>query len=210
MRSFDHFIYGGRDLDALRRAFASLTGVESTPGGRHPGMGTRNALASLGNNVYLELLAVDPEQSLGGKMGERVQAFAAPQLFAYMLKSSGAELEAAQHVLDRHGIASDLFEASRTTPEGKLLRWRLLVPRDNPFGDFTPKFIDWLDTPHPARVAAGGCCFESFAIGHSRAGDLAALLRELDAPLPVQYADRPYMHLKIGTPRGSLVLSGLG
>lgn len=210
MRSFDHFIYGGPDLDALRRTFASLTGVESTPGGRHPGMGTRNALASLGHAVYLELLAVDPQQPPGGKMGERVQAFAAPQLFAYMLKSGGAEPEAAQQVLARHGIASDLFDASRTTPDGKVLRWRLLVPRDNPFGDYTPKFIDWLDTPHPAHAAAGGCRFESFAIGHPRAGDLAALLRELDAPLPVQYADRAYMQLKIGTPRGSLVLSSLG
>lgn len=207
MKAFDHFIYGGRELEIMRRSFASLTGVESTLGGRHPGLGTRNALASLGDDVYFELLAVDPEQSLDGNMGGRLQAFAAPHLFAYMLKARGDELEAAKTVLDCHDIASDLFDASRTTPDGTVLRWRLLVPRDNPYGDFVPKFIDWLGTPHPAGANARGCRFESFSLGHPRAQDIAALLRELGAELPVQYADRPYMHLKIATPRGSLVLS---
>lgn len=207
MKAFDHFIYGGRDLEEMRLAFALQTGVEPTVGGRHPGLGTRNALASLGEDVYFELLAVDPEQSLERNMGARLQAFATPRLFAYMLKASGGELEAARTVLARNGIDSDLFDASRTTPDGTVLRWRLLVPRDNPFGDFVPKFIDWQDTPHPAANNVRGCRFESFEMGHPRAAEIEALLRELDAARPVQRADRPYMHLGIGTPRGALMLT---
>ena len=208
MKAFDHFIFGGPELESMRRNFASMTGIEATLGGRHPGLGTRNALASLGDGVYFELLAVDPEQSLEGNMGGRLQAFEKAHLFAYMLKARDGELEAAKTVLDRHGIASDLFDASRTTPDGTVLRWRLLVPRDNPFGDFVPKFIDWLDTPHPSGANARGCRFESFSMGHPQARDLSALLGELDAQVPVQRADQPYMHLTVDTPRGTLVFNG--
>lgn len=143
-------------------------------------------------------------------MGARLQQFAAPQLFAYMLKASGSEMEAAQAVLARHGIEADLFDASRTKPDGAVLRWRLLVPRDNAFGDFVPKFIDWKDTPHPAANNARGCVFESFEMGHPRAAEINALLRELDAPEGVRRADRAYLLLRIGTPLGDAVLTSSG
>jgi len=207
MREFDHFIYGGRELEPMRRAFALLAGAESALGGRHPGLGTHNALVSLGEGLYLELLAVDPTQTPDGVMASKLQGFDEPHLFAYMLR--GSDLEAAQAVLERHGIASDLFDASRTTPDGAVLRWRLLVPRDdNPWGDFVPKFIDWLDTPHPSRMPGQGYRLESFSIGHPRARELGELLQALAAPLSVQSSDRPYLQLKIGTPGGSLVLAG--
>lgn len=210
MTAFDHFIYGGADLDAMRADFAGFTGVEPSVGGCHPGMGTRNALASLDGGVYLELLAPDPQQPQQANMGARVGAFARSQLFAYMLKAAGGELEAAQAVLERGGIASDLIDASRATPDGATLRWRLLVPRANPFGDHLPKFIDWLHTPHPSTSAARGCGFEAFELGHPRADELAALLRELGVPLPVHAADRPYQLLRIRTPRGARVLTSQG
>lgn len=204
---FDHFIYGGRDLEPMRETFQSLTGIESTLGGRHPGLGTRNALASLGEGVYFELLACDAEQSLEGNMGGRLQAFPNPRLFAYMLKASN--LESVQQTLARHGVAADLFEASRNTPQGETLRWRLVVPKDdNPYGDSVPKFIDWLDTPHPSGANARGCRFESFELGHPQAKALGALLHDLQADIDLHDADRPTMRLKIATPKGSLTFTG--
>ena len=77
----DHFIYAGRDLDSLIADFATLTGVTPGKGGRHPGLGTRNALTSLGDDLYFELLATDPEQkaSLAGTMGGRIEALPSPR-----------------------------------------------------------------------------------------------------------------------------------
>ena len=147
----DHFIYAGRDLDSLIAQFESLSGIAAGRGGRHPGLGTRNALASLGPDVYFELLAVDPEQPLDGTMGGRIDALPSPRLFAYMMKGQG--LERQKEVLAHNGIGADLFDASRTTPDGRTLKWRLLVPHDNPLGDFVPKFIDWLDTPRPSTTS---------------------------------------------------------
>ncbi len=200
--TLDHFIYAGRDLEAMSAQFHRLTGVLSGRGGRHPGWGTHNALASLGGGVYFELLAVDPTQKdqLEGTMGGRVDALPSPRLFAYMLK--GHDLAEQQKVLARHGIDADLFDASRNTPDGRTLKWRLLVPHDNPLGDFVPKFIDWLDTPHPATTSVAGCTYESFVIGHPDAERLRGLLTALGAGSPVETSDRAHFCLRIGSPRG--------
>jgi hypothetical protein len=204
----DHFIYAGRDLDALIAAFAGLTGVTPARGGRHPGLGTHNALVSLGDDVYFELLATDPEQkaSLAGTLGGRIQALAAPRLLAYMLRSE--DLERQQGVLERHGIGSDLFDASRQTPDGGTLRWRLLVPHDSAFGDLVPKFIDWLDTVHPATTSVRGCSFESFEIGHPESAELNALFAELGVDEMAERASQPCLRVRLQTPRGRVSFVG--
>ncbi len=200
--TLDHFIYAGRDLEAISAQFERTTGVRPGAGGRHPGWGTHNALASLGGDVYFELLAVDPTQKdqLEGTMGGRVAALPSPCLFAYMLK--GPDLAEQRKVLARHGIGADLFDSSRDTPDGRTLKWRLLVPHANPLGDFVPKFIDWLDTPHPATTAVAGCTYESFVIGHPGAERLRGLLTALGASIPVETSDRAHFRLRIGSPRG--------
>jgi hypothetical protein len=206
--TLDHFIYAGRDLDAMSAQFERMTGVVPGRGGRHPGLGTHNALASLGHDVYFELLAVDPTQkeALQGTMGGRIDALPSPRLFAYMLK--GQDLATLQKVLAEHGIGADLFDASRTTPDGRTLKWRLLVPHANPLGDYVPKFIDWLDTPHPSTTSVAGCTFESFEIGHPESARLSALLAALGSSVPVETSDRPYMRLRIGSPQGTVSLVG--
>jgi len=204
---FDHFAYAGRDLDVLIERFERLSGVRARPGGRHPGRGTMNALASLGGEVYLELLALDPSQSGQGDTGRRIDALAQPCLFFYMLR--GNRLEDARDAMRRHGIEADLFDASRQTPDGGTLRWRLLVPKaDNAFGTMTPNCIDWLDSVHPATTSIAGCTFEAFEMGHPEPEKLRALLADLGADITLHRADRPFMRLAIRTPKGPLLLTG--
>lgn len=202
----DHFMYAGADLDTLVSTFESLSGLAAGRGGSHPGMGTRNALASLGADVYLELIAPDPKQQFAGTLGEQFQTFRQPRIFAYMIRAQ--DLERLQGLMAKAGIESDLIEASRNTPTGATLTWRLLLPRSNPFGEHTPKFIDWMGTTHPATTSAKGCELAAFEIGHPEAGCLGTILRTLDVDVPLVRADRPYFRAHLRTPKGPLVLTG--
>lgn len=202
---FDHFIYAGRDLEPMMQRFEQLTGVAPRRGGRHPGLGTMNALVSLGGDVYFELLSVDRTQALKDNMGARIDALPHPRLFFYMLK--GDRLEAVRDAMARHGITADLFDASRQTPDGQTIRWRLLVPHENPLGLLVPNCIDWLDSVHPATTSVPGCSFDAFELGTPEPDRLNALLSDLGAKLTVHYADRPFMRLRIITPKGPLLLT---
>jgi len=204
----DHFMWAASDLEAGVAAFERLSGVRAGIGGVHPGRGTRNALASLGPAVYLELIAPDPAQTLDGTPGAELRSITMPRINA--LVAASRDLETVQKAYATGGIASDILDGGRNTPAGDFIRWRILIPRRNDLGPFAPLFIDWLDSVHPGKTSTPGCILARFEAGHPDADSLAGLWRSLGLEIALAKADRPCFLADLMTPAGPLRLTGMG
>lgn len=146
----DHLIYAVPDLERGMEAVERLLRVRPVPGGRHADYGTRNALVALGSELYLEVLAPDPElpaPARGRLFG--VDTLEAPRLATWVVRTEGIEASAAR--ARSRGVAlGPVSEGSRERPDGTRLEWRLTDPYALPLDGVVPFLIDWGDAAHPA------------------------------------------------------------
>jgi len=207
--TIDHFMYVGTHLADLNAMFLRLTGITATPGGQHPTMGTHNSLVgSRGTTAtYLELLAPDPDAMVDSAMRRDLASILRPQLHRIILKSAQADFPTWIAAYARAGITAHAHAMQRRTTTGETLNWQLLVAQDNAYGVFAPWFIDWLDTPHPATRLPPDLDILDCAAGHPDAEHLAPLWQDLGVDIALCAADAPYLHVRLDTPRGTLVLS---
>lgn len=153
----DHLVLATDDLDRGAAWMEQHLGVALAAGGQHARMGTHNRLLSLGENFYLELIAIDPAATPPGRprwfgldcleWGENAR----PRLIHWVARSDDILRDA----------------AASAEPLGEILsmqrgdfRWRITVPQDGhlPGGGLVPSLIQW-DVPfHPAsRLRDVGC-----------------------------------------------------
>src|SRR6201993_2532593 len=80
----DHILLGSPDLQVGIDLVEKQTGVRATFGGVHPGRGTQNALLSLGDRHYLEIIAPDPAQpGVKNPIAANLHSLTEPQLIGW-------------------------------------------------------------------------------------------------------------------------------
>lgn len=200
----DHIMYGVRDLNAGMDEIEARTGVRPVFGGFHPGQGTCNAVMSLGNKQYLEIIAPDPEQGLGGTLGEALINQRGPGIRTWAVAVT--DLEAVAAKLDDFGMAHHILEMGRTRDDGVQLKWRVLFPTEHQFGDALPFFIDWGDSPHPSEDAPGGCTLGRLRISVEAAADYREVMNALGLSVDVDDAGPGLMAATLDSPRGPVEL----
>src|SRR6266481_3089334 len=180
----DHILLGCNDLDRGIELVEQNVGVRPAIGGVHPGRGTSNALLSLGERRYLEIIAPDPKQSEIVHYPQ-LRSMTDPRLIGW-----------AVHPPDIAAVAKQLREnkieftgpadGSRKRPDGRVLNWKTINLADDRHG-LLPFFIEWsADSVHPSVDALKGCTLDYFEVLSAEPEELAAAFKRIGLDLPVQ------------------------
>jgi hypothetical protein len=208
--ALDHLLIGSPTLDQGLDWLEARTGVRGVRGGSHPGLGTWNALASLGPRQYIEIIAPDPAQP-------GVETFYIPGLRDWnepriaTWAALGVNLASAFiATLPADLSCEPVRRGTRVRADGKALHWTLAFPahvRHRNFAGALPFFIEWDDLEvHPGRSAPSSMRLRAMTFRHPQGEALRTALASLGIEAVVEPADDESIRIELDTPRGVVAL----
>jgi hypothetical protein len=196
----DHVMVGVSNLERAVSDFEKATGFRPVFGGKHPS-GTQDALVSLGNGTYLELIA-PPSDAKPSQPGDLAK-LDKPTPIGWALSAADAQL--LRERLSKNGFPlTDLKAGSRLTPSGATLRWETFGLKDESQG--APLFIIWgPQSPHPSSTSPAGCTLDHWTVGGPNPELLARLQKVLGLSFEISKAPQEQFTLSLSCPKGKVV-----
>ena len=167
----DHIVYGvPGPLEAAMDDFERLTGIKPMIGGAHPGLGTHNAIVSLGGGAYFEILCCDPCQPDPPKLWMGMSSLEArcfedrcfAKVMTWAVDRTGRLEEAIRAARASGYDPGDEEGFERQRPDGSAMKWSLsyrhyTVDEMGAGSGAVPFLIDWKGNTSPAATAPVGC-----------------------------------------------------
>jgi len=202
--ALDHLVIaaGSLEVPALERAL----GVPLSGGGKHLRMGTHNRVLRVGDGAYLEVIAIDPQDSQPDRPrwfgldepAVRASLAEGPRLIHWIARVDTTELPSLPFELGP-------WEAFRRGD----LSWQLTVRADGalPADGVVPSLICWGGSAHPAaRLPDAGVTLEALELEHPRAADVQRQLELLGLPHRCAAGPVPRITAHLRTPAGPTTL----
>ena len=210
----DHIVIGAANLEQGVTYVREMLGIEIPPGGEHVHMGTHNHLMQLGNEIFLEVMAINPKAVAPNRPRwfglddpfVKAQLEHQPRLLTWVVNTADITLLQQQSTFNFGAIAS----MNRGDIE-----WLITVPADGslPGAGMLPTLIEWRNYPHPSnRYPDLGCSLQRLEIYHPNLDWLKLILESIGAQECVELYSlsanvAPYMVAYVQTPSGVKQLS---
>lgn len=195
----DHVILGVNDLQKGIEELERLTGVRAVFGGAHPGRGTQNALISLGEPHYLEILAPNPEEEKNTAHINELRALTSLTPVGWAAR--GEDLPALEQSLKDQGIETgEVRPGARNKPDGTRLAWKTFgyAPSSHPL---LPFFIEWDPaTAHPSTTSPGGCRLTGFTLQDPAPDALRKPLQAAGLQVEIREGKEPRIRISLACP----------
>ncbi len=202
----DHLAYGVPDLDAARDELEERLGIRPMPGGQHRGISTHNAILALGEGVYLEVIAPDPNQPPPSRPRPfGLDALVDPRLVAWAAKAPDIDGRVKRARAAGYD-PGNIIGLGRDLPDGGRLQWRLTFPDELEGDGLVPFLIDWGSAPHPSVTAPQGCTLLSLRGEHPQPELVRPLLQALEVNLDVARGAAAVLIATLMTPKGEVQL----
>ncbi len=202
LATIDHIVITAPSLALGAKMLHEALGIWPQPGGEHERMGTHNLLLRLGENTYLEVIAINPEAEQPDRPRwfclDALNAESTPRLATWVARCD--DIRAAHSACN--GIHDDITSMRRGD-----LNWLITIADDGamPCDGIVPTLIEWQSQHHPAsRLEDRGCTLLSLAGFHpdaERANELLIALG-IGADVSVATHERPHLIATIKTPSG--------
>jgi len=170
-----------------------------------------NCLLKLGDRVYLEVLAPDPNAPRPGRprwfLLDRLEQGTPPRLAAWVARTADV----------RSAVRASTEPLGDVEPMRRgALDWLITVPGDGslPLGGAAPILIEWLTQPHPAsRLRESGCMLVRLELASAEAGRVQRLLDAVGftgevTVRPVESGPGPLLVAHVRTASGIVRLGG--
>lgn len=201
----DHITVVSPTLDAGSEWVFERLGVRPQRGGEHPRMGTHNLLLRLGDAMFLEVIAVNPD----GAEPSRPRWFALDTLPRDAAPRLGCWVTRTEDIEKSLGSASTELGVAEPMARGTL-EWLISIPEDGslPLNGVAPALIQWQTVRHPALAMQDqGCSLAALELWHPEPARVERLLAELAIAEPsvkiaVAHAVAPALVAHIETPQG--------
>ena len=205
----DHLVLAAPSLDVGCRTVEALTGVAPVLGGVHPGLGTHNALLSLGPPTYLEVIARDREQPdapssplVPDDLGDE------PRLVAFAVGCDDMDAAVAAVRAEGGMDAGDPYPMTRHRPDGSVLSWRVAFVLGGRVGGATPFLISWDSGGSPADDAPVGGQLVALRAGAPDPASARRALEVLGVDVAVEASPTARLEATISTlARGELTMT---
>lgn len=147
LSAMDHLVVTAPNLAVGIDYVERLLGCKMQPGGQHPRMGTHNSLLKLGDQCYLEVIAIDPNAASPQRPRwfelDSLTANSRPRLAGWVMRTNDIQKVAQLPQLK----VGPVVEMSRG-----MLEWQITIPSDGRFvcDGIVPSVIQWKGETHPA------------------------------------------------------------
>lgn len=175
--AIDHLIITAPSLEAGVQYVQQQLNVTPVTGGEHTRMGTHNCLLNLGDEIYLEVIAINPAAATPGRPRwfelDNVSPADKPTLATWVTRTT------------------DIYEAVKQSPVplGKIetmsrgdLSWLITIPEDGvmPMNGMMPVLIQWLGEVRPTkRLKDDSCSLIQLEIFHPDAEAIKKHLQQI-------------------------------
>ena len=201
----DHLTVTAPTLAAGAAFVYQVLGVSPQPGGEHPRMGTHNLLLRLGESLFLEVIAPNPNAAAPTRPRwfdlDHLRADTLPSLSTWVVRSED--------------IHASVMACTEALGEIELMSrgaidWLITIPADGsvPVDGVAPALIQWHTPVHPAvGLPDRGLSLVGLEILHPEPARLSRLLSSLDLQGPVTVRSPaggalPHLVAHIRTPGG--------
>ena len=148
----DHIVIGAADLISGTKILETKLNTKFSPGGEHKIMGTHNKLLKLQSDIYLEVIANNPNADKlsrqrwfsldGARTKEKIKH--SPRVLGWVL-----EVDNIENTVKKCGYnPGEILQISRGE-----LTWKITVPSNGGLADHgvLPTLIEWPSDQHPSK-----------------------------------------------------------